>query len=101
MKTSRFRALRRGSNAAGRSLEHKKGALTYCRVSTEDQLENFSIGTQERDCRAWCSREGLHVVQIFTEAASAKTADGRPQFQRCFATAGRIATTSQLLYFGR
>ena len=83
MKTSRFRALRRDSNAAARrsNLDRKKGALIYCRVSTEDQLENFSIGTQERDCRAWCGREGLEVVQIFTEAASAKTADRRPEFQ--------------------
>jgi len=79
--SQRFPALRRDSIARGGDTCQKTGAVLYCRVSTEDQRDNFSIETQQRQCEALCEREGLHVLQIFTEAASAKTAEGRPQFQ--------------------
>jgi site-specific DNA recombinase len=58
----------------------KSGAVVYCRVSTKDQLQNFSIETQERACREYCARNGYSVIGVFQEAASAKTAE-RPRFQ--------------------
>src|ERR1039458_4669914 len=58
----------------------KTGAVVYCRVSTEDQLKNFSIETQETDCRAYCRRRGYQVIRVFIEAESAKTV-ARPVFQ--------------------
>lgn len=54
-------------------------ALVYLRVSTEDQVENYSLQTQEGACRQEAQRRGLHVVRIFREEGkSAKTIQGRP-----------------------
>jgi DNA invertase Pin-like site-specific DNA recombinase len=40
-------------------------ALIYTRVSTIEQVENLSLDTQERECRAHCRREGLKVDRVF------------------------------------
>ncbi|MFB3778482.1 MAG: recombinase family protein [Bryobacteraceae bacterium] len=53
----------------------KTGAVVYCRVSTEEQAGNFSLETQERECRRYCEREGLTVLEVFSEAESAKSLD--------------------------
>src|SRR4051812_5729569 len=59
----------------------KLGAVIYCRVSTKDQLVNFSLDTQEKACTDFCQRKGLHVLKVFSAAESAKNADDREAFQ--------------------
>lgn len=57
-------------------------AVIYVRVSTDEQAKNFSLGLQEKECRAHCERNGWQVVDIFRdEGESAKSAD-RPELQR-------------------
>jgi site-specific DNA recombinase len=57
-------------------------AIIYCRVSTEEQIENYSLGTQQRACEEYCRRQNINVLQVFIEEGeSAKTAD-RPKFQQ-------------------
>ena len=57
-------------------------AVVYCRVSTKEQVQGFSLGTQERECRNWCEQNGYAVDLVFVDKGeSAKTAD-RPDFQR-------------------
>ena len=63
----------------------KSGAVLYCRVSTEDQLSNFSLETQQDQCRKYCEDRGYTVLNVFREAASAKNTD-RPEFQRMLMT---------------
>lgn len=59
---------------------NKKDAVLYLRVSTEEQVDNFSLGTQEEICRKEADRQGMRVVKIFREEGkSAKTIVGRPQ----------------------
>ena len=54
-------------------------AVIYCRVSTKEQVDNLSLGTQERESRRYCERAGYGVARVFVERGeSAKTAD-RPQ----------------------
>ena len=54
----------------------KSGAVIYTRVSSKDQLENYSLDTQEQACREFAARAGYDVVKVFTERAeSAKTAN--------------------------
>ncbi|MGH2509440.1 MAG: recombinase family protein, partial [Ktedonobacteraceae bacterium] len=54
-------------------------AVIYTRVSTDRQVENASLETQERACRAYCDKNGWKVLQVFREEGeSAKTAD-RPK----------------------
>ncbi len=63
----------------------KTGAVIYARVSTKGQAENnLSLTSQEKLCREYCERQGLKVLRVFTEAASAKTAE-RPQFKAMLA----------------
>ena len=56
-----------------------KNAVIYLRVSSEEQVENFSLGTQEEICRREATRRGFEIVQVFREEGrSAKTITGRP-----------------------
>src|SRR5713101_9193704 len=60
-----------------------KGAVLYCRVSSEDQIERnvLNLPTQERKCAQHCEHNGWPIAKIFTDAGeSARTAD-RPQLQ--------------------
>lgn len=60
-------------------------AVVYARVSSADQVENYSLGTQEAGCRAYCERQGWEVVRTFVERGeSAKTAQ-RTEFQAMLA----------------
>jgi site-specific DNA recombinase len=57
----------------------KTRAVLYLRVSTEEQVTNFSLANQEEVCRKEAERIGVEVVQVFREAGrSAKTMSGRP-----------------------
>jgi DNA invertase Pin-like site-specific DNA recombinase len=60
----------------------KRGAVIYCRVSSKDQLDGFSIETQERLCRTYCVKLGYTVTQVYHEAKSAKGIADRPEFQK-------------------
>ena len=54
-------------------------AIIYLRVSTEEQVDNFSLGTQEEICRKEAIRRGFEVIEIFREEGkSAKSIIGRP-----------------------
>ena len=54
-------------------------AVLYTRVSSEEQVENFSLGTQEEICRREAKHKGFEIVEVFREEGkSAKTIIGRP-----------------------
>ncbi len=54
-------------------------AIVYLRVSTEEQVDNFSLETQERICAQEAERKGLEIIQVFKEEGrSAKNITGRP-----------------------
>src|SRR5215469_10538772 len=54
-------------------------AVVYVRVSTERQVGNASLETQEKVCREYCRKSGWEVLEVFREEGeSAKTAD-RPE----------------------
>lgn len=56
-----------------------KKAVIYLRVSTEEQVDNYSLNTQEDICQKEAMRRGYEVVMIFREEGrSAKTIKGRP-----------------------
>lgn len=60
------------------SMENKK-AIIYLRVSTEEQVDNFSLDTQEGICRKEAEKRGYEVIEMFKEEGrSAKTILGRP-----------------------
>lgn len=54
-------------------------AVLYLRVSTEEQVDNYSLETQENICKKEAERKNLEIMQIFREEGrSAKTITGRP-----------------------
>lgn len=56
-----------------------KKAIIYLRVSTEEQVDNFSLGSQEEICRREAEKKGYEIVEVFREEGrSAKTILGRP-----------------------
>ena len=58
--------------------EITKGVV-YLRVSTEEQVDNFSLDTQQDICLKEAQRRGIEIVKIFREEGrSAKTIIGRP-----------------------
>lgn len=51
-------------------------AVLYLRVSTQEQVSNLSLDTQEKTCRAYADRAGMFVAKVFREEGeSAKTAN--------------------------
>lgn len=59
--------------------EDGKKAVIYVRVSTEEQVDNFSLGTQEEICRKEAEKRGYQIVEVFSEEGrSAKNISGRP-----------------------
>src|SRR6266851_5544821 len=56
-----------------------KKAVIYIRVSTDEQVENMSLGNQLDACQRYAESNGLEVAKVFREEGeSAKTAK-RPQ----------------------
>ena len=77
-------------------------AVIYIRVSTVDQVDNYSLETQEQLCREYCERLGLKVDRVFREEGeSAKTAN-RTQLQAllkyCAAEARRRDIRALVVY---
>ncbi len=59
--------------------EDGKKAILYLRVSTEEQVDNFSLDTQEEICRKEADKRNYQVVEVFREEGrSAKSITGRP-----------------------
>ena len=59
--------------------EKSDHAVVYIRVSSEEQVENYSLATQEDICAKEAARKKLVIDKIFREEGrSAKTIQGRP-----------------------
>lgn len=51
-------------------------AVIYCRVSSKDQVEGYSLDLQEEGCEQFCEQRGWDIVKVFVEEGeSAKTAN--------------------------
>jgi site-specific DNA recombinase len=60
-------------------LAKPKIGVMYIRVSSEEQVENFSLATQEDLCKREALKRGFQIAETFTEEGkSAKTIVGRP-----------------------
>lgn len=58
-------------------------AVIYIRVSSEEQVENYSLATQEDICLKEAAKRHMGVAEIFREEGrSAKTIQGRPELMR-------------------
>ncbi len=63
-------------------METEKTCVIYCRVSSKDQVDGTSLGSQERLCREYAERNKLKVLKVYIEKGeSAKTAN-RTEFNK-------------------
>ncbi len=58
-----------------------KTAYAYARFSSDNQREE-SIDAQLRAIRAFCEREQISIVHVYTDRALSGTTDKRPQFRK-------------------
>lgn len=73
------------------TFSHQSGgvAVIYLRVSTDEQVDNYSLETQETGCIQEAQRRGFKILQIFREEGkSAKTIKGRPMLLELLALCG-------------
>ncbi len=72
----------------------KNTAVIYCRVSTLEQTENYSLSTQEKSCREYCQGRGLTVDKVFIESGQSAKTIKRTEFSKmliyCFEHKTRI-----------
>ena len=60
-----------------------KTCVIYLRVSTEMQVDGFSLDGQRNTLKKYADREGMIVKEIYEDAGkSGKSIEGRPAFQR-------------------
>jgi hypothetical protein len=71
-------------------------AAVYVRVSSEEQVEGYSLAAQERVAEAFCASHGWEPVVYREEGRSARTDDlaKRPAFARMLADAEAGPSTS-------
>jgi site-specific DNA recombinase len=57
----------------------RKLAITYARVSTEEQARSgYSLDQQLEACRAWCAREGYEILEEVTDPGQSGASLERP-----------------------
>jgi len=72
-------------------------AIVYCRVSSDEQIDNYSLSSQEEACTKEAKRLGVNIVKVFREEGkSAKTAN-RPQLINLLAYAQKHKDTIHVL----
>jgi len=65
-------------------------AVSYARVSSKErEREGYSIPAQRRLLRDYAHKNGLRIVEEFTDVETAKQA-GRARLGRCEATIKRV-----------
>jgi DNA invertase Pin-like site-specific DNA recombinase/phage FluMu protein Com len=57
-------------------------AIIYCRVSEVRQVDNMSLGSQERLCREYVERQGWTVGKVFVEKGESASTTKRTELTR-------------------
>lgn len=63
--------------------------VIYIRVSSEMQVEGYSLQEQRAICREFAEAKGWEVLQVYEDEAESAKTDDRPQFQQMIAAAAQ------------
>lgn len=64
-------------------IKEGKKCVIYIRVSTDMQIDGYSLEAQKNVLKRYADREGMIIVYIYEDAGkSGKTIEGRPAFQK-------------------
>ncbi len=65
-----------------RQVEKKMRYAAYIRISSEDQVGNYSLDAQQRAIEAWVAAKGGILVKIYKDEAQSGRNTDRPAFQQ-------------------
>ena len=74
-----------------------KGAC-YVRVSTDNQLENYSIEEQTDRLKAYCKAKDIQIVKIYTDGGYSGGNVNRPALQQMLQDIGKGLIDSVIVY---
>jgi len=60
----------------------RNNAVIYIPVSTQEQVENLSLDTQEGRCKDLCQKSGWNMLRVFREEGKSAKTTGRDKFQQ-------------------
>jgi DNA invertase Pin-like site-specific DNA recombinase len=63
--------------------------VIYVRVSSEEQVEGYSLSAQERFCREFAEKRHWDVVKVYSDPGHSGKNDRRPDFQNMITDAAR------------
>ncbi len=93
-----FAQFAKGKKNQIRSIDRK--AVIYTRVSSYEQLNNTSLEIQQRECRTFCLRHGLEIVEEFGGTyESAKSDDERKEFKAMIQFLNRSRTVTDVVVY--
>ena len=76
-------------------------AVLYVRVSTEEQVENYSLGSQQQACEAYCKTKGIEVDRVFREEGESAKTEARTQLQLLLSYCSKNARRIDLVVVDR
>ena len=56
-------------------------AIIYCRVSSKEQVNNYSLPVQEKMCRSYCEANDFEVMKVYIEEGKSAKTTNRPKFK--------------------
>ena len=73
--------------------QNTSSVFGYVRVSTENQLENYSIEEQTVRIRSYCQAKGWHLLKIYTDGAIPAAIPTALPCSKCFLISNRERQT--------
>lgn len=82
MKDNNYKKDRRKRSMEGYNGKSGVACYLYTRVSTEMQVDGYSLEAQHERIKRYADYEGMHIVGTYSdEGKSGKSVEGRPQFR--------------------
>ena len=66
----------------GKKIIKPNNAVAYLRVSSREQITNFSLDSQEKVCREYCRKNGYEVLRVFREEGESAKTVNRTELQK-------------------
>lgn len=83
-----------------REVKKIMNVVIYSRVSSKEQVENFSLSSQEKLCRDFATKQGWSVLKLFQEEGESARTTNRTQLSKMmeFCTKNRGNLDAVLVY---
>ena len=69
-------------------METSKTGIIYCRVSSKEQVDGTSLGSQERFCKEYAERNNIKVLNVYVEKGESAKTVNRTEFNKALVFCG-------------